>query len=55
MEYEKTSLLYIVCNMGFENKTYGLNLFVTTLALGSRPRQKGYKGAGQEECERVWA
>jgi hypothetical protein len=23
-----TSLLYIVCNMGFENKTYGLNLLV---------------------------
>jgi hypothetical protein len=23
-----TSLFYIVCNMGFENKTYGLNLLV---------------------------
>ncbi len=27
---------------------------VVTLALGSRPRQKAYKGVGQEECERVW-
>ncbi len=24
---------------------------IATLALGSRPRQKGLKGAGQEECE----
>jgi len=26
--------------------------FITTLALGSQPRQKGLKGAGQEECEK---
>jgi len=26
-------------------------IHVTTLALGSRPRKKGLKGAGQEECE----
>jgi hypothetical protein len=26
--------------------------FVVTLALGLRPRQKGLKGAGQEECEK---
>jgi hypothetical protein len=26
-------------------------IHVTTLALGSRSRQKGLKGAGQEECE----
>jgi len=25
---------------------------VATLALGLRPRQKGLKGAGQEECEK---
>jgi len=24
---------------------------IATLALGSQPRQKGLKGAGQEECE----
>jgi len=24
---------------------------VVTLALGSRPRQKGFKDTGQEECE----
>jgi len=23
-EYEGTNFIYIVCNMGFENKTYGL-------------------------------
>jgi hypothetical protein len=28
-----------------------LSYGVTTLALGSRPRQKGLKGASQEECE----
>jgi len=27
-------------------------LCVATLALGSRPRQKSLKGAGQEECEK---
>ncbi len=27
------------------------HLSVATLALGSRPRQKGFKGAGQEVCE----
>jgi len=26
------------------------SLFVATLALGSRPRQRGCKGAGQEEA-----
>jgi len=26
-------------------------VIVATLALGLRPRQKGLKGAGQEECE----
>jgi hypothetical protein len=26
-ESRRTSLLYIVCNMGFEDKTYGLNVF----------------------------
>ncbi len=26
--------------------------FVATLALGSRPRQKGRKGVGQKECEK---
>jgi hypothetical protein len=25
-------------------------IFVATLALGSRPRQRGYKGAGQREA-----
>jgi len=28
-----------------------ITLCVTTLNLGSRPRQKSLKGAGQEECE----
>jgi hypothetical protein len=33
------------------NKEYGENmLIVTTLALGSQPRQRGYKVAGQEEA-----
>jgi len=27
--------------------------FVATLALGSRPRQMGYKGAGQEEAQEL--
>jgi hypothetical protein len=27
-KYEKTSFLYIVCNMGFENKTCGLNILI---------------------------
>jgi hypothetical protein len=27
-----------------------INTRVATLALGSRPRQRGYKGAGQEEA-----
>jgi len=27
-------------------------VIVATLALGSRPRKKGLKGAGQEECEK---
>jgi hypothetical protein len=37
--------------------TYRLGLtrvVVATLALGSRPRQKLARGAGQKECERVW-
>jgi hypothetical protein len=28
-----------------------ITLCVATLTLGSRPRQKSLKGAGQEECE----
>jgi hypothetical protein len=28
-----------------------ISIIVTTLALGSQPRQKSLKGAGQEECE----
>jgi hypothetical protein len=27
-EHNKTNLLYIVCNMGFEDKVYDLNLLV---------------------------
>jgi len=40
----------------FISKHYGKHFFsltpcVVTLALGSRPKQKGLKGVGQEECE----
>jgi hypothetical protein len=27
-EYEKANLFYLIYNMGFENKTYGLNLLI---------------------------
>jgi hypothetical protein len=30
-EHERTSLFYIICNMGFEDKTYGLNILIVLL------------------------
>jgi len=39
-------------NCGNAFQVSNLSLYgVATLALGSQPRQKGLKGAGQEECE----
>jgi hypothetical protein len=28
LEHKRTNLIYIVCNMEFEDKTYGLNLLI---------------------------
>jgi hypothetical protein len=50
-------------NFNMTNKTRHMSHNIATLALGLRPRQRGYKVAGQEEawklsqrgCKRVWA